>query len=85
MANAKLETWEFGRGWALDKLVVEIVEPRYMPLIAYAEGWAASTPGELVAAPIFLGGKTAQDVTAMRDKLSGAIVLTQPDRRSVRS
>ena len=78
IANAKLESWEFGRGWALDKLVVEIVEPRYMPLIAYAEGWAASTPGELVAAPIFLGGKTAQDVTAMRDKLSGAIVLTQP-------
>ena len=78
IANAKLESWEFGRGWALDKLVVEIVEPRYMPLIAYAEGWAASTPGELVAAPIFLGGKTAQDVAAMRDKLSGAIVLTQP-------
>ena len=78
LANAKLESWEFGRGWALDKLVVEIVEPRYMPLIAYAEGWAASTPGELVAAPIFLGGKTTQDVTAMRDKLSGAIVLTQP-------
>ena len=39
MANAKLESWEFGRGWALDKLVVEIVEPRYLPLIAYAEGW----------------------------------------------
>ena len=78
LANVALEPWEFGRGWALDKLVVEIVEPRYMPLIAYAEGWAASTPGEIVAAPVFVGDKTAQEVTAMRDKLAGGIVLTQP-------
>ena len=78
LSNATLEPWEFGRGWTLDKLVVEIVEPRYMPLIAYAEGWAASTPGEIVAAPIFLGDKDAQGVTAMKDTLAGAIVLTQP-------
>ena len=78
LANATLESWEFGRGWALDKLVVEIVEPRYMPLIAYAQGWSTSTPGEIVAAPIFVGDKTAADVTALKDKLSGAIVLTQP-------
>jgi carboxypeptidase Q len=77
LANPTLEPWEFGRGWALDKLVVEIVEPRYMPLIAYAQGWSTSTPGEIVAAPIFLGDKSAADVTAMKDKLSGAIVLTQ--------
>ena len=78
LSNVALEPWEFGRGWALDKLVVEIVEPRYMPLIAYAEGWAASTPGEIVAAPIFLGDKDAQGVAAMKDTLAGAIVLTQP-------
>lgn len=78
LSNAKLESWEFGRGWALDRLVVELVEPRYMPLIAYAEGWAASTPGEIVARPIFVGDKTAQDLAAMRETLAGAIVLTQP-------
>ena len=78
LVNATLEPWEFGRGWALDKLVVEIVEPRYMPLIAYAQGWSTSTPGEIVAAPIFVGDKTAADVAAVKDKLSGAIVLTQP-------
>ena len=78
LANARLEPWEFGRGWVLDKLVVEMVEPRYMPLIAYAEAWASSTPGEIVAAPIFLGDKSAADITAMRDRLNGAILLTQP-------
>jgi hypothetical protein len=78
LANANLERWEFGRGWALERLVVEIVEPRYMPVIAYAEGWSASTPAEIVAVPLYVGNKTAQDVVAMKDKLPGAIVLAQP-------
>ena len=78
LSNPRLEPWEFGRGWALDRLVVEILEPRYMPVIAYAEAWSASTPGELVATPVFLGNKSAQDVAALKDKLRGAIVLTQP-------
>lgn len=78
LANAKLETWEFGRGWTLDRLVVEIVEPRYMPVIAYAEGWSASTPGELIATPVFIGNKSVQEVTAIKDSLAGAIVLSQP-------
>ncbi len=78
LANAKLESWEFGRGWALDRLLVEIVEPRYMPVIAYAEGWSASTRGELIAAPIFIGTKSVQEVAAIKDTLAGAIVLSQP-------
>ena len=48
MADAKLEPFEFGRGWTLDKFVIEMVEPRYMPLNGYAEAWSPSTKGELV-------------------------------------
>jgi len=78
LADAHLEPWEFGRGWALDRLVVEMVEPRYMPLNAYAEAWSASTSGEIVAAPVLIGGKPLADITGMREKLKGAIVLSQP-------
>jgi carboxypeptidase Q len=78
LQNARLEPWKFGRGWALDKLTVEMIEPRYLPLIAYADGWSASTRGELVAAPVLVGGKSPEDVAAMRDRLAGAIVMTQP-------
>src|SRR5215207_2593265 len=69
LADAQLEAWEFGRGWTLDRLVVEMVEPRYMPLNAYAEAWSTSTQGEIVAAPVFVGGKPLADISAMRDKL----------------
>ena len=37
LANARLEPFEFGRGWTLDALTVEMIAPRYMPLIGYAE------------------------------------------------
>lgn len=78
LANARLETWEFGRGWQLDGLTVEMVEPRYMPLIGYAEAWSAPTDGEILGTPVFLGERAAADAAGMKDKLRGAIVLTQP-------
>jgi len=76
--NVHVEPWQFGRGWALEKLTVELVEPRYLPLIGYADGWSAPTAGELVATPLFIGGKSPEDVDAMRAQLKGAIVMTQP-------
>src|SRR5512132_354451 len=41
LSDAHLESWQFGRGWVLDRQVIEMVEPRYMPLIGYAEAWSA--------------------------------------------
>src|ERR1700680_4289400 len=58
LENPRLEPWQFGRGWTLEKLAVEMIEPRYLPLIGYADGWSAATAGEIVAAPLFLCGKT---------------------------
>src|SRR5215471_14508132 len=52
LTNAHLEPWQFGRGWELQKISVEMIEPRYAPLIAYADGWSAATPSEIVATPV---------------------------------
>ncbi len=77
LENARLEPWKFGRGWTLEKLTVEMVEPRYLPLIGYADGWSASTNGEIVAAPSLVAGKTPEELTALAPQLKGAIVMTQ--------
>ena len=79
LSDSKLEPWQFGRGWVLDRIVVEMVEPRYMPLIGYADAWSPPTKGEIVATPIALNGRTAAEVTALKDTLAGAIVMTQPE------
>ena len=78
LENAHLEPWHFGRGWTLEKLTVEMIEPRYLPLIGYADGWSASTAGEIVASPVFIGGKSPQDLPALGAQLKGAIVMTDP-------
>jgi len=78
LENTHLEPWKFGRGWTLDKLTLEMVEPRYAPLIGYAEGWSPSTAGELLAAPVYLGDKTPAQVEALKSSLKGAIVMPLP-------
>lgn len=85
LQNATLEPWRFGRGWVLDRIVVEMVEPRYMPLIGYAEAWSPSTRGEVVGTPVMLGGRSPADVEAMKDGLRGAIVMTQPEAQFIRA
>ena len=79
LENARLEPWKFGRGWTLEKLTVELVEPRYLPLLGYADGWSASTGSEIVAVPVFIGDRTAPEtLTALAPQMKGAIVMTQP-------
>ncbi len=50
------EPFQFGRGWTLNKVTIEMVEPRYMPLIGYPQGWSPSTPGRIVATPVWMPG-----------------------------
>jgi hypothetical protein len=55
-----------------------MIEPRYLPLIGYADGWSASTSGEIVAAPVWVAGKTPDEIAALGAQVKGAIVMTQP-------
>src|SRR2546427_8779506 len=74
--NVHLEPWEFGRGWQLEKLTVEMIEPRYQPIIGYAKGWSPSTSGRLVAAPVWIGNP-GEDLRKYEGKLAGSIVMTR--------
>ncbi len=86
IGNPRLEAWEFGRGWTLDKFSIEMTEPRYMPLIGYPEAWSASTVGELNGSPIFLGDKKLEEIELMRGQtsssLKGRIIMSQPIQTS---
>ena len=76
LANPHLEPYEFGRGWQLEQVSAAMTEPRYMPLIAYADAWSPSTAGAVSGRPVYVGDKTAAQVQAMAEQLRGAIVLT---------
>jgi hypothetical protein len=55
-----------------------MIEPRYMPLLGYADGWSSSTNGEVVGVPVLVAGKQAAEVAGLAN-LKGAIVLTQTE------
>ena len=78
LSNAHLETFEFGRGWTLEGLTLELTAPRYFPLIGYPEAWTPSTRGVLDAVPVYVGDRTADQIRAMADRIRGAIVLPLP-------
>ena len=84
LTDTRLEPFAFGRGWVLDRLVIEMLEPRYMPLIGYAEAWSAPTRGEIVATPVFLGSRSAAEVAAMKDRLKDALVMVGPETQFTR-
>jgi carboxypeptidase Q len=75
LANPRLEPFEFGRGWTLEKLTVEMTTPRYMPLLAYAEAWSPATTGAVTGAPIYVGDLPIAEIDRLGTRLKGAIVL----------
>ena len=75
LANPRQEPFEFGRGWSLEKLTVEMTAPRYMPLTGYAEAWSPATSGVLTGTPIYIGDSSADAIERLGDRLRGAIVL----------
>ena len=76
LANPHLEPYEFGRGWQLERISVEMTEPRYLPFVAYADAWTPSTAGAVSGRAVYVGNKTASQIQAMAGELRGAIVLT---------
>ena len=84
MANVTVESWPFGRGWTLEKLTLEMTQPRYFPLEGYPEAWSPSTRGLLNTTPVYLGDKTVDQIKALGAKLKGAIVLPQPPQEGDR-
>ena len=76
LAAAPLDPFAFGRGWTLRALTVEMVAPRYMPLIGYAEAWSPPTSGVLSRSrPVYIGDSTAEEIDSLADRLDSAIVL----------
>jgi hypothetical protein len=86
LEQARLEPFEFGRGWTLEQLTIELTAPRYFPVIGYPEAWTPSTRGQLEGEPLYVGDKSAAEIEALGERLRGAIVLaTQPQAAFIES
>ena len=76
MENAVMEEWgEFGKGWRVDKSYVAMIKPYYMPLIAIANAWSASTEGPVSNDVTLLDVSSEDELDDLKGKLKGKIVL----------
>src|SRR5688572_14061582 len=80
LANVHAEPWQFGRGWQLERFSIEMIEPRYLPLIGFPRAWSPSTQGKIVASPVWLPNPTAESLAKAGPSLRGAIVMTSPQQ-----
>jgi len=79
LQDVHLEPFEFGRGWSLEGLTLEMTAPWYFPLVGYPEAWSPPTTGDVVGAPVYIGDWTEEQVRARAAELRGKIVLaTRP-------
>src|SRR4029079_17001433 len=72
LSNPHLEPFEFGRGWSLEKLTVEMSAPRYMPLIGYAEAWSTPTSRMVTGTPLYVGDSTVDEIDRLSPLLGRA-------------
>ena len=79
LENAHLESWDFGRGWTLEGLTLEMRSPRYFPLFGYPEAWTPSTDGIVEGPPVYIGDWTTDDLRTRGSELRGkAVLIAQP-------
>jgi len=76
LANVRLQPFEFGRGWWIERASVRMVEPRPLELKAIPIAWTPPTDGPLTAPIVVAPLRSVRDFAAWRGKLKGKIVLT---------
>lgn len=75
LQNARVESWGvFGRGWAVERVSAEMLEPQYMPLIAYPKAWTPGTNGVVRGQPALIS-LDEEDLEQYHGKVKGAIIL----------
>jgi hypothetical protein len=74
LANARLESWPFGRGWSFDRCSAHVVSPMAFPLVALPKAWTAGTSGPVRGQVMRVKAESEADVEALKGKVAGMIL-----------
>lgn len=80
LAAPHRETFPFGKGWSLVRFSAHMIEPQIQPIIGFPGSWTPGTKGTVTADVVRAQIDSEADFERYRGKLSGKIVLTQPER-----
>ena len=74
LANAHLESFEFGRGWSFERSSAHVVAPVTFPLVAIPKAWTAGTGGTVRGKVVRVKVDSEADVEKFKGKLAGLVV-----------
>jgi hypothetical protein len=75
--HAWLESYDFGRGWMMERVQVRMLEPYVQPLEALPEAWSPGTEGSVRGVVVQATLESDDDLEEWRGKLGGKIVLLE--------
>ena len=74
LANARLESWPFGRGWSFERCSAHVVSPTSFPLVALPTAWTAGTSGPVRGKVLRVKAESEADVEALKGKIAGMVL-----------
>ena len=74
LANARLESWPFGRGWSFERCSAHVVAPMSFPLVALPQAWTAGTNGPVRGKVLRVKAESEADVEALKGKIRGMVL-----------
>ncbi len=80
LQNARLEPFEFGKGWSFDRVSVHLESPRRAPIVAYPRAWTPGTEGEVRGEVVRVELEDEDDLEEHRGELAGKILLLDEPR-----
>jgi hypothetical protein len=75
--QAWLETYDFGRGWVMERAQVRMLEPYVQPLEALPGAWSPGTDGPVQGKVVRATLESDEDLEEWSGKLGGTIVLLE--------
>jgi len=75
--EARLDSYDFGRGWMLELVQVRMLEPYVQPLEALPGAWSPGTVGPVQGKVVRATLESDKDLEEWSGKLSGTIVLLE--------
>jgi len=80
LANAHLESWQFGRGWSSDYASVRMLSPDAQQLYAIPLAWSPATSGPLRGSVKRVKLETKEDLEKNKGTFGGAILMISEPR-----
>jgi hypothetical protein len=80
LQNARLEGYDFGRGWRFEKSAVRMLAPRVAVLSALPKAWTPGTSGPVRGEAITARLESDEDLEELKGKLAGKLVFLEETR-----